>query len=87
MYLGLMSISGCFIKSPNLGAQGSRASPKDSAGAMASKIIAISSARSRLRDAGDNCLVAVESCIGMNIDVDLSDLKRGLNALVRYFRI
>jgi hypothetical protein len=87
MYLGLMSISGCFIKSPNLGAQGSRSNPRDTAGAMASKIIAISSARSRLRDAGEHCLVAVEACVGMNADVNLPDLRSGLNALVRYFHI
>lgn len=87
MYLGLMSISSCFIKSPNLGAQGSRSNPRDAAGAMASKIIAISSARNRLRDAGESCLVAVESCIGMNADVDLHDLRIGLNALFRYFHI
>jgi len=87
MYLGLMSVAGCFIKSPNLGAQGSRANPRDTAGAMASKIIAISSARSRLRDAGENCLVAVESCVGMNADVSLPDLRTGLDALARYFHV
>lgn len=87
MYLGLMSVAGCFIKSPNLGAQGSRSSPRDTAGAMASKIIVISSARSRLRDAGENCLVAVESCVGMNADVDLPSLRVGLTALARYFHI
>ena len=87
MYLGLMAISGCFIKSPNLEAQGSRSNPRDTAGAMASKIIAISSARSRLRDTGEHCLVAVEACVGMNADVNLPDLRIGLNALVRYFHI
>lgn len=86
MYLGLMSVSGCFLKSPNLGGHSSKIPGRDSAGAMASKILAISSARTRLREAGERCLVAVESCVGMNSDVNIDDLKKGLNALAKYFQ-
>jgi len=86
MYLDLMQISGCFIKSPSMKG-GIKNTFKESANAMASKILAISSARSRLRDAGNDCLIAVETCLSMNVDVDLDSLRTGLDALARYFHI
>lgn len=85
MYLGLMQISGCFIKSPSLKG-GVKNGFRESANMLSAKIVAISSARSRLREAGEDCLIAVETCLAKDMDVDLGLLRTGLDALARYFQ-
>jgi|TARA_R110000751_G_scaffold20090_3_gene59327 hypothetical protein len=86
MYLHLMTISGCFLKSASL-EPGIRVTGRDVAGAMAGKILVISSARGRLRESGPECLIAVETCLSSDVKVNVSHLKKGLNSLVRFFRL
>jgi hypothetical protein len=86
MYLNLMKISGCFLRSPSLKG-GVKTGFRESANLMASKIMAISFARDCLRNLGDEYVVAVETCLAQDKDVDLNLLKTGLDALVRYFHI
>lgn len=81
-----MKISGCFLRSPSLKG-GVKTGFRESANLMASKIMAISFARDCLRNLGDEYVVAVETCLAQDKDVDLNLLKTGLDALVRYFHI
>ena len=85
MYLELMGIAGCFLRSPSM--EGTeRTSGRDIAGSMASKIMVIAKARDRLRKAGSEPLAAVETCLSLDKDVDINQLRIGLNALAGHFR-
>ncbi len=86
MYLNLMQVSGCFLRSPSLSG-GVKVGFRESANLMSSKLVAISSARSKLRSLGDEYVAAVETCLAHNADVDIELLKTGLDALVKYFHI
>ena len=85
-YLELMGVAGCFLRSPSM--QGSeKITGRDVAGNISSKILVISKARETLRSAGDEALIAVETCLASDKPVDLVQLRSGLDVLVRYFRI
>lgn len=86
MYLSLMQVSGCFLRSPSMSG-GIKTGFRESANLMASRIMAISSARDSLRKQGDDCLVAVETCLALDKDVDMKLLKTGLDALAKHFHI
>ncbi len=86
MYLNLMGIAGCFLRSPSL-EPGIRTNGRDVSGAMAGKILVIASARDRLRQSGMESLIAVETCLSSEVHVNLVHLKRGLDALSRFFRL
>lgn len=86
MYLSLMQVSGCFLRSPSMSG-GVKTGFRESANLMASRIMAISSARDSLRKQGEDCLVAVETCLALDKDVDMKLLRTGLDALARYFHI
>ena len=87
MYLELLCRSGVFIKSPSL-ERGAAMTGRDVAGSIASKIMAISQARTRLvRAAGRDAAQAVEICLGSNVPVSVPLLCRGLDVLADYFGI
>jgi hypothetical protein len=86
MYLSLMQVSGCFLRSPSMSG-GVKTGFRESANLMASRIMAISSARDSLRKQGEDCLIAVETCLALDKDVDMRLLKTGLDALARHFHI
>jgi hypothetical protein len=86
MYLELMGIAGCFLRSPSMSGS-ERVSGRDVGGNMASKILVISKARDSLRRSGQDALIAVEACLANDVKVDLESLKLGLDALVVHFRI
>lgn len=86
MYLNLMQVSGCFLRSPSLSG-GVKTGFRESANLMAARIMAISSARDSLRKHGEACLIAVETCLALDKDVDLRPLRIGLDSLARYFHI
>ena len=86
MYLELMSLAGCFLRSPSV--QGSeKATGRNVAASIAAKIMVISRARQSLRQAGQDSLVAVETCLAHDQEVDLDLLRLGLSALANHFRI
>ena len=86
MYLNLMQVSGCFLRSPSLNG-GVKTGFRESANLMAARIMAISSARDILRKHGEACLIAVETCLALDKDVDLEPLRTGLDSLAKYFHI
>ena len=87
MYLELLCRSGVFIKSPSL-ERGVTMTGRDVAGSIASKIMAISRARTRLiRDGGRDAAHAVEVCLGSNVPVSVPLLCVGLDVLADYFGI
>jgi len=86
MYLEMMGIAGCFLRSPSM--KGSeKVTGRDVGGNISAKIMVISRARDSLRGAGEGALIAVETCLGHDREVDLAFLKLGLDALARHFRI
>jgi hypothetical protein len=84
-YQELLLKSGVFLKSPGF-EEGPESTGRDKSRSMASRIMAVSGARSRLRrDAGAEATLAVDLTIGANATVDLVLLKKGLDVLVSYF--
>lgn len=84
-YQELLLRSGVFLKSPGF-EQGPESTGRDKSRSMASRIMAVSGARSRLRrDAGSNATLAVDLTIGANANVDINLLRIGLDVLVSYF--
>ena len=87
MYLELMGRAGLFLRSPSL-ERGTGMTGKDVGGSIASRIMAISRARSRLRDnAEEGAAQAVEICLGSNLRVNLRLLRSGLDVLSEHFGI
>ena len=84
-YMDLLLKSGVFLKSPGFDS-GPELTGRDKSRSMASRIMAISGARSRLRkDAGTEATLAVDLAIGANANVDIHLLRTGLDVLVSYF--
>ena len=84
-YLALLLKSGSFLASPGF-EQGVTVTGSDKSRAMASRIMAISGARSRLRkNASADVRLAVDLAIGANVKVHISPLREGLDILANYF--
>ena len=84
-YLALLLKSGVFVPSPGF-EEGVAMTGSDKSRAMASRIMAISGARSRLRrDVDSRARLAVDLAIGGNLKVHVAPLRRGLDVLADYF--
>ena len=84
-YLALLVKAGCFLMSPGF-EEGVASTGSDKSRAMASRIMAISGARSRLRrDCSSEVRLAVDLAIGSNAKVHIVPLRKGLNVLADYF--
>ena len=84
-YLALLLKSGVFLASPGF-EEGVTVTGSDKSRAMASRIMAISGARSRLRrDASADVRLAVDLAIGANVKVHIIPLREGLDILADYF--
>jgi len=84
-YLDLLLRAGAFLRSPSLEA-GIDQTGREKSRSMASRIMAVSGARTRLRrDAGPDATLAVDLAIGGNARVEVELLKVGLDVLVSYF--
>jgi len=86
MYMEVMGIAGCFLRSPSM--EGSeKGTGRDLSQVLAGKILVIARARDKLRKAGDKAIRAVENCIAFDQEVNLNDLRTGLDALADHFGV